>query len=42
MEHENIDYRETDFIVRLSGEPACLGTLIKGSRPVEGRNLAES
>ncbi len=32
MEHSNFGYRETDFLVKLGGEPACLGTLIKALR----------
>lgn len=33
MEDSDFGYKETDFIVRLDGRPACLGTLIKGLIP---------
>lgn len=42
MEHSNFGYRETDFLVKLGGEPACMGTLIKGLLPTERRELEES
>ncbi len=42
MEHSNFGYRETDFLVKLGGEPACLGTLIKALRSTERRGLEES
>lgn len=37
MERSGFGYRETDFVVKLGGERACLGTLIKGLIPVERR-----
>ena len=39
MEHSAFGFRETDFVVRLDGEPACLGTIVKGLRPVERPGL---
>ena len=42
MEHRIFGYRETDFVVSLNGEPACIGTIIKGLLPVERRILEGS
>lgn len=44
MEHSDFGYRETDFIIKLSGRVACLGTIMKGLLPeeVERRGLEES
>lgn len=36
-EHSGLGYRETDFLVMLGGELACVGTLVKVLRPVERR-----
>ena len=42
MEHSGFGYRETDFVVSLSGEPVCVGTLIKGPLPGKRRGLEKS
>lgn len=42
MENSGFGYKETDFVVSLSGEPACLGTIVKGLLPVERRILEDS
>ena len=42
MEHPRIGYRETDFLLKLRGHTACLGTLLKQPQPVERQSLEES
>lgn len=42
MEHSDLGYRETSLLVKLRGQPACLGTLVKGLRPDERRSLEGS
>lgn len=42
MEHTGFGYRETDFVVELGGEQACLGTITKRLLPVERQSLKES
>ena len=42
MEHRSFGYKETDFLVKLGGEPACLGTLVRVLLPVESRSFEES
>ena len=37
MEHKEFGYRETDFVAKMHGLQACLGTVIEGV-PVETRS----
>lgn len=41
LEHrENFGYRETEFVVSVDGNKACVGTVIKGLAEAERRSLA--